>query len=459
MQKFLFMATLLFATSVMAEPVTLIVDFDDDATMSDVIDTERDLGVRLTQEDDFSAWKMTTATVDSSRVDALIDKVKWDLDIENIEVAQTYSVPEDELAHLNNVFDSNTNTPLGGAPFDTPNDEYYKKQRWNFDMINLEAAWEYSTGKGAVVAVLDTGVSDGKDSSHPRIGDLKNTCFVEGYNFVDGNKNPYDVQSHGTHVASSVAESTNNKIGGVGVAFEACIMPMKVLSDQGYGSTQDIALGIRKATDNGAHIINMSLGGGGHSKILADAVKYAADRNVLVFCAAGNGSRPRIEYPAAYDGCLAISSVGPDEKLAYYSSYGEGGDGVFIASPGGNKRDFGDDGGVWQSTVNPRNPKEWGMFPYQGTSMATPIAAGVGALLVSYYLEEDGEYDREEIMDLLQEAANDKKDSYRYGAGIIDAGSVLAEADASDTSATILALFLSATAFWVVRRVGRGRKA
>jgi len=449
--------SLFFAVGAVAEPVTLIVDFDDDATPDDVFETEREIGASLKREENFSAWKIATVVVDSSRIDELIDSLDSDWDIENVEVSNIYTIPENEevVSKGLTAYDSATNAPSNGAPFDKPNDKDYARQRWHFDMINLEKAWKFSTGKGAVVAILDTGVSDGRDNSHPRIGDLANTCFVEGRNFVDNNDNPYDIQSHGTHVASSVAESTNNKIGGVGVAFNACIMPMKVLSDRGSGMTQDIALAIRAATDNGAHIINMSLGGGGHSQILADAVEYAANNNVLVFCAAGNGSRDRIEYPAAYDGCQAISSVGPSGKLAYYSSHGRGGEGVFIASPGGDKQSHGDDGAVWQSTVNPDNAKQWLMAAYQGTSMATPIAAGSAALLVSFYLSEDGDYDAEEVLDVMAATAQDKNDEYKYGAGILDVAAALESANSTDWNNALLALALSGGMLFVVRRVRR----
>jgi serine protease len=417
-----------------AEPVTLLVDFDDDASNQDIRDTENDLGLQLTKNSImYSSTKITKVVVDSSRVQDYIDKISGDWDIENIEVSQTYSV-------------------LGSADFDSPNDPAYSKQRWHFDMINLEDAWRVSTGKDVTVAIVDTGISSG-DGSYPRIPDLAKTCFVEGYNFVDNNDDPYDVQSHGTHVGSSVAESTNNDLGGVGVAFDACLMPVKVLSDSGSGSTEDIAEGIRFAVDNGAEIINMSLGGGGFSKVLFDALQYAKKENVLVFCAAGNGSRPVIEFPAAMDGCIPISSVGPCPKsesetkgctgnLAPYSSHGEGKDhGVFLASPGGDTRNFGPAGGVWQSTVDPEDPTKWGMFPYQGTSMATPIAAGVAALVVSNLKEQNGGYDRDEVLQILEDSATDKGDTFKYGAGVVNAGKAVGESSSSHPLFKLLGFF------------------
>ena len=117
----------------------------------------------------------------------------------------------------------------------------------------MPAAWKQGNGKGAVVAVIDTGVT--------KVGDLADTKFVPGYNFVANNTNADDDHGHGTHVAGTIAESTNNKIGVAGVAYGATIMPLKVLSARGSGSMGGIAQAIRWAADHGANVINMSLGG------------------------------------------------------------------------------------------------------------------------------------------------------------------------------------------------------
>jgi len=404
------------------------VDFEDDATMQDIHETEQELGLKLVPNSVvFHGTKLMKVTVEASDADRLMGLIRDDWDIEAVELSQTY-----EAYALK-----------GGANFDMPNDPFYEKQAWHMEMINLREAWQYATGKGVTVAIVDTGIS-GKDSKYPMVPDLKETCMVPGYNFVDDNTDPYDRNSHGTHVGSSVAESTNNNLGGVGVAYNACLMPLKVLSDRGSGSTEDIAEAIVWAVDNGAQVVNMSLGGGGYSQVMQNAITYAVDNNVIVMCAAGNGGRAKIEFPAAMDGCLAISSVGPDANLAYYSSYGEGGEGIFIASPGGNTRDFGNDGGVWQSTVDPNDPNQWVMAPYQGTSMATPIAAGSVALVISAFLEADGDYDREDVIDLLADTATEKGDDFRYGYGIINPAEAVKAISGSSLPYQILAAFVLA---------------
>lgn len=430
---------LLLAMPLTASPVKLIVDFNDNASRVDISETEDALGVDLVPNSVmFRSTKITTVTVDSNDAPRLIAKIDGDSDIQSVEISQRYKATSD------------------GADFDIPNDPYLTKQAWHFDLINLPQAWRVGTGKGAVVAVLDTGVT-GPNGKYPQVPDLKNTCFVNGYDFSADTEDPYDVYGHGTHVASTIAESTNNALGGVGIAFNACIMPVKVLSDSGSGDTADIAEGIRFAADNGAHVINMSLGGGGYSQVMQDAITYAVEKNVLIFCAAGNTGREIIEYPAGMEGCLAISSVGPDRKLAPYSSYGMDAKderGIFVAAPGGNMRDFGNDGGVWQSTINPENPNEWGMYPYQGTSMATPMAAGSAALLVSIL---GPGVDREDVMLYMTSTADDIDDKTKYGAGILNVGAA-AQAAVSDGGRSKVAVALATVLFILVAILVAGKK-
>jgi len=157
-----------------------------------------------------------------------------------------------------------------------PNDPYYGYQ-WNLDNssyggIQVEQAWDTASGAGAVVAVVDTGVayenySDGIGDYY-LAPDFNTTHFVAGYDFVNGDSHANDDNSHGTHVAGTIAQSTNNSRGVAGVAFDASIMPVKVLNSEGSGSYSAVANGITWAADQGAHVINLSLGGSSPSTTL-----------------------------------------------------------------------------------------------------------------------------------------------------------------------------------------------
>src|SRR4051812_4777735 len=136
----------------------------------------------------------------------------------------------------------------------TPNDPRFGEQ-WNLKMIHAPEAWDVATGKGVVVAIIDTGIAN----DHP---DLKGVKFAKGWNFVTKGPNAYDDQGHGTHVAGTVAQATNNREGVAGIAFDATLMPVKVLDASGSGRSDVIADAIYWAADHGAQVINMSLGGG-----------------------------------------------------------------------------------------------------------------------------------------------------------------------------------------------------
>lgn len=300
-----------------------------------------------------------------------------------------------------------------------PNDPMYDKQ-WNMQMIKIEDAWKHADGKGAVVAVIDTGVAsedykDGKGQYH-RVPDLAQTEFVNGYDFVDDDEHANDDNGHGTHVAGTIAQSTNNKIGVVGIAPNAKIMPLRVLNKQGYGNIADIAEAIRFAADHGANVINMSLGGGGESKLMKDAVAYAHKKGVTVVCAAGNERRSGVSYPAAYPFAIGVSSVGPTGELAPYSNYGSGTD---IAAPGGDTS-ANREHGVLQNTIGRMKPTEDSYEFFQGTSMASPHVAGVAALIVS-----TGVKDPVQVEKVLLSSATKKNDAAKYGAGILNAAAAV----------------------------------
>ncbi|MFA4881058.1 MAG: S8 family serine peptidase [Candidatus Doudnabacteria bacterium] len=316
-----------------------------------------------------------------------------------------------------------------------PNDPLYSYQ-WHFDNptyggIHMQQAWDKSTGSPNVkVAVIDTGVAYENYRGFEQAPDLANTSFVAGYDFINKDTHPNDDEGHGTHVTGTIAQSTNNNLGVAGVAFNTTIMPVKVLDAAGSGTYDQVADGIYYAADNGAKVINMSLGGSSPATVLEDAVAYASNDGVTIIAASGNeadeaGYTGGISYPAAYDNyVIAVGATRYDEGVAYYSNYGSSLD---LTAPGGditvdqNNDGYGD--GVLQQTFG-TNPKDWGYWFYQGTSMATPHVSGLAALLLS----QDPSRTPDQIRTILQSTAEDKGtagwDQY-YGYGLIDAQAAL----------------------------------
>ena len=282
-----------------------------------------------------------------------------------------------------------------------PNDPYYSKQ-WNLHNINVVGAWNQTKGKGIKVAVIDTGIT--------RVRDLVETKFVPGYDFVNDKVEAKDDNGHGTHIAGTIAQSTNNSYGVAGIAYEASLMPLKVLSDYGGGTVADIAEAIKFAADNGADVINMSLGGGGESHLMKSAIEYAHNKGVVIIAAAGNENQNAASYPARYPHVIGVSALGPDGEKAAYSNFGAG---VDISAPGGS-----DAGKILQETIDMENNGVGVFLGFQGTSMAAPHVAGVAALVKS-----TGEKSPDEILNILKQSARNVNDDglNYYGAGQLDA--------------------------------------
>ncbi len=313
----------------------------------------------------------------------------------------------------------------------TPNDSYYSYQ-WNLDNlehggIHMESAWDVETGSsGVVVAVIDTGVAYEDYDIYQQAPDLANTSFVSGYDFVNRDSHPNDDEGHGTHVAGTVAQSTNNGSGVAGVAHNCSIMPIKVLDSSGSGTYADIADGIYFAADNGAAVINMSLGGTSSSITLENALAYAYTKGTTIVCSAGNEytSGNPVIYPAAYDEyCIAVGATRYDETRSYYSSTGSY---VDIAAPGGDLNvDQNGDGyvdGILQQTFG-SNLNSFGYYFYQGTSMAAPHVSGVAALVIA-----NGVNGPDQVREALEATAEDKGTAgwdEEFGWGLVRADAAL----------------------------------
>jgi len=288
--------------------------------------------------------------------------------------------------------------------FEAPNDPDYDKQ-WNLRSINVESAWDETKGSGVTVAVIDTGISE--------VPDLKATKFVKGYDFVNDRIDASDDAGHGTHVAGTIAQSTNNNYGVAGIAYEASLMPLKVLGASGGGTVADIAEAIRYAADNGADVINMSLGGAGESQLMEDAINYAHQKGVVVIAAAGNSNQNSASYPARYPHVIGVAALDSVGVKAPYSNFGAG---VDISAPGGSEA-----GKIVQETIDPESGQS--IFEgYQGTSMAAPHVAGVAALVKAAGVKEP-----DEILNILKQSSRVVKEDplNHFGAGHLDAAAAV----------------------------------
>lgn len=353
-----------------------------------------------------------------------------------------------------------------------PTDPLYNRQ-WNFPAIDMERAWDINPGASSnvTVAVLDSGVAfrstivryTGRavrlvagGPVYPALGpvevpfaaanDLGDAGrFVAPRDFIWNDALPLDLDGHGTHVAGTIGQATNNGTGVAGMAFNVRIMPVKVISDvwdfifgnDTVGTDDVIAQGIRYAADTGAHVINMSIGreGGGAAPAVRAAVEYAVSRDVFVVIAAGNdattGNRPNraAEFAATIDGAVAVGAVGRTLNRAFYSTSGSY---VEIAAPGGDSRQAGSlsEGGILQQMVDQDLAHTWTLPPAlfraprfdvysyyytQGTSMAAPHVAGFAALLRQQGLTKPAAIEAAMKQFATDRGSAGRDDEYGYG--------------------------------------------
>lgn len=284
-----------------------------------------------------------------------------------------------------------------GAATDDP----LRDKLYGLDQVHAEQAWSSSRGAGTVVAVVDTGVDLGHPDLQGRLvpgadfvcGEQKGSCGDGSWKGQDGEGQEPDV--HGTHVAGTIAATADNGIGVAGVAPDAKVMPIKVLED-GSGTNEDIAEGIRYAADNGADVINLSLGGLPGTQIFSilgldttmkDAIQYARDKGTLTVAAAGNTSTLLCNDPAFSSDSICVGATDKNEMKSYFSELPVTFRGKGVAAPGGSGRLLGGDCSEDILSTVPRGTgtdecgegKDYAAFA--GTSMATPHVAGVAAIL------------------------------------------------------------------------------
>jgi subtilisin family serine protease len=237
----------------------------------------------------------------------------------------------------------------------TPNDTHWSDQ-WGLRRIGLPSAWDRTRGGALVVAVLDTGV----DATHP---DLRG-AVLPGLDVVGGTTDSTDTEGHGTSVAGIIAARSDNRQGVAGICWSCSILPVKVLGPDGTGDMDSLAAGIVRATDAGARIVNMSLGGPAGSATLDEAIAYAVARNVVLVAAAGNNGSSAPFYPAANPNVIGVAATDDSDRLYSWSNLG---DWVRVTAPG----------------CDPTTALGSTYAIFCGTSAAAPVVSGLVALTLS----------------------------------------------------------------------------
>lgn len=312
-------------------------------------------------------------------------------------------------------------------------EDAYSDQQYAVSSVRADEAWDmidYDAAAKVTVAVVDSGV----DAQHP---DLTGK-ILDGYNCMEydsggrryNSNDASDDNGHGTHVAGIIAAVSGNGTGisGVTGTLDVQILPVKVLNDEGEGSVYEVVNGIKYAADNGADIINLSLGSSYPSSLEEAAVEYAQSKGVLCVAAAGNdATNVAYSYPACYDGVLAVGSIDQQDERSYFSNYG---DRLDVSAPGSSILSTVPEDVVPQLRAEGRTIYGSSLEGYyavlSGTSMASPYAAGVAAI----YKAVNPSADSSDIRDHLKSTARDVGDigfDIYTGSGCVDAAAALGE--------------------------------
>lgn len=329
----------------------------------------------------------------------------------------------------------------------------WRSVQWNFLAgagVDAPGAWDLAAAAGApgargvTVAVIDTGVAFERLGRFRRAPDLARTRFVKPYDFVGGDRHPNDENGHGTHVAGTIAQSTNNGVGVTGLAYNASVMPLRVLNAAGEGDSVAISRAIRYAATRGADVINLSLEfdrsvRASYIPEVISAIRFAHRRGVVVVAAAGNTSSSRVAYPARSDSVIAVGSTTFNVCRAEYSN---GGPELDLVAPGGGADD---EPGQNEHDAAACRPSEPGRFVfqetftagvrsfgltrgYEGTSMATPHVSATAALLIASRRlgrrPSPGAVERR--MEATARDIGARGVDGRYGAGLLSARAALA---------------------------------
>ncbi len=332
-------------------------------------------------------------------------------------MARLQSMPEVEYAEADGVVHAHF----------SPNDSLYNLQ-WHLKLIGAERMWDIQRGDPSVaVAVLDTGVAFEDFGPYRKAPDFGGTVFLPGFNVFTRDAHANDDNFHGTHVASIIAEATNNGLGVSSIAHLSAIMPVKVLDRDGFGSNSGVAEGIdyavnfRQGGTNPVKVINLSLGGSTRSQAMQSAIDRAVAAGITVVASAGNDNLGSLDFPAGFSNVIGVGSVDGRKVKASYSNFGVDLD---LVAPGGdNRRDDNGDGrpdGVLQQTFNPSlavagRYDDFAYYFVSGTSQSAPQVSALAALIAR-----QGVTDPRAIQALMERTAEDlgvagRDDQFGYG--------------------------------------------